>query len=348
MIVANWRTLLACVGAFCVSGTGLAAIKNNYIAPEARNVEGGRDVQVVVGQAEIKANINALNTTAAAGGGLLFALIDAGVNNSRAKDAEQNVVPLRQALLGYEFDPRAEMASAMTLSGLDWFGAKQTKFSKDESGDATLAALDAAGTSQLLVLRYSYETTADFSAILVHLNTSLLNKAVPAGKKPNARLQPKNIAFLQSVRSVILLPNPAGKDGAAANVAAWSADGGRAARAALDLGIERCQELLKRGLTQTAEEAASMAKRNKRPLSSVPGVQGWEIDKQPNTTLVYEFLLGSLTQVETLGASPAPTPAPASAPAAAPVAAPAAVEAAAPAAGAAAPAAEAAPATPAQ
>ena len=207
MNVCSSRMLVACVGAICLSGASLAAVTNNYIAPEARNVEGGRDVRIVIGQAEIKANINALNTTAAAGGGLLFAMIDAGVNNARAKDAETFVVPLREALVGYEFDPRVEMASAMSLSGLDWFGAKQTQLSKDESGDATLAALDAAATPQLMVLRYTYETTADFSAILVHLNTQLVKKEIPAGKKPNARLNPKNLAFVQSVRSVILLPD---------------------------------------------------------------------------------------------------------------------------------------------
>ena len=244
----------------------------------------------------------------------MFALIDAGVNNARAKDAEKSVVPLRESLVGYEFDPRAEMASAMTLSGLDWFGAKQTQLTKDESGDASLAALDASAAPQLMVMRYSYETTADFSAILVHLNTTLLKKEIPKGKKSNARLNPKNMAYVQSVRSVILLPdaNPKDPDG---NVRAWAADGGRAARAALDLGIERCQQLLQRGLTQSAADAASMAKRNKRPLSSVPGVSGWEIEKQPTSTLVYEFLLGSLTQVETLGAAPA-APAVATAPAA--------------------------------
>ncbi len=347
MKVSSRRMLVACMGAVCLSGTSLAAVTNNYIAPEARSVEGGRDVRIVVGQAEIQANINALNTTAAAGGGLLFALIDAGVNNARAKDAEKSVIPLRESLVGYEFDPRAEMASAMTLSGLDWFGAKQTQLTKDESTDASLAALDASAAPQLMVMRYSYETTADFSAILVHLNTTLLKKEIPKGKKSNARLNPKNMAYVQSVRSVILLPdaNPKDPDG---NVRAWAADGGRAARAALDLGIERCQQLLQRGLTQSATDAASMAKRNKRPLSSVPGVSGWEIDKQPTSTLVYEFLLGSLTQVETLGAAPA-APAVATAPAA-DAAAPAATAApaeAAPAA-AAAPAAEVTPATPAQ
>ncbi|HET9472903.1 MAG TPA: hypothetical protein VFO82_03365 [Steroidobacteraceae bacterium] len=346
MSVNSSRMLVACVGAVCLSGTSLAAVTNNYIAPEARSVEGGRDVRIVVGQAEIQANINALNTTAAAGGGLLFAMIDAGVNNARAKDAEKSVIPLREALVGYEFDPRAEMASAMTLSGLEWFGARQTQLTKDESADATLAALDAAATPQLMVMRYSYETTADFSAILVHLNTSLLNKAIPQGKKSTARLQPKNLAFVQSVRSVILLPDANPKD-PDANVRAWSADGGRAARAALDLGIQRCQELLQRGLTQSAADAASMAKRNKRPLSSVPGVSGWEIEKLPTSTLVYEFMLGSLTQVETLGAAAA-APVNAAAPAAD---APAPVATAAPAETApavVAPAAEAVPATPAQ
>ena len=36
MSVNSSRMLVACVGAVCLSGTSLAAVTNNYIAPEAR------------------------------------------------------------------------------------------------------------------------------------------------------------------------------------------------------------------------------------------------------------------------------------------------------------------------
>src|SRR5687768_4711426 len=148
-MITTWRTPLACLLALCVSAPGLGAIKNSFIAPEARTVEGGRDVRIIVSQAEIQPNINISNVTAAAGGGLLFALIDAGVNNARAKEAEKKIVPLREALVGYDFDPLAQHASNTTLTALGWFDPKQVNLSKEDTGDSLLAAVDAAGTSQV-------------------------------------------------------------------------------------------------------------------------------------------------------------------------------------------------------
>jgi len=113
-----------------------------------------------------------------------------------------------------------------------------------------------------------------------------------------------------------MLPDANPKD-PVANVQAWSANGGQAARAAIELGIERCQQLLSRSLALTAPEAAFMQKRNKRRMSSVPGITGWVIDEQQTHTVIYESLTAQLTQVEKLGAEPV-APAMVTAPAAAP------------------------------
>jgi hypothetical protein len=304
-MITTWRTPLACLLALCVSAPGLGAIKNSFIAPEARTVEGGRDVRIIVSQAEIQPNINISNVTAAAGGGLLFALIDAGVNNARAKEAEKKIVPLREALVGYDFDPLAQHASTTTLTTLGWFDPKQVKLSKEETGDSLLAALDAAGTSQLMVLRYSYETNADFSAVVVSLDASIVNKAVPAGKKSDARLAPKNLPYKQTMRSFVMLPDANPKD-PAANVKAWAADNGKAARAAIDTGVERCQALLTRSLTQSAADAESILKRNKRKMTKIPGFTGWELESQGDSALIMELMTATLTRVETYSAVNAP------------------------------------------
>ena len=137
MRIVSWRASVACLSLF-VSATSFAGLvsitvySSGAFPPEARTVEGGRDVQVVVSQAEIKPNIHISSITSATGGGLLFAAIDAGVNNARAKDAELAIVPLRESLVGYDFDPRVQLASSNLLTGLGWFDPKQQKFSKDE------------------------------------------------------------------------------------------------------------------------------------------------------------------------------------------------------------------------
>jgi hypothetical protein len=307
MKIAKLHAPGACVLAMLVSGASVAAIKNNYIAPEARSVAGGRDVHIIVSQAEIQPNINISNITAATGGGLLFALIDAGVNNARAKEAEKQVVPLREALVGYDFDPLVQHASTTTLQALGWFDPKQVKLSKEETSDSVLAALNASTTSQLMVLRYTYETNADFSAVVVSLYAYIANKAVPAGKKPDARLQLKYVPYNQSVRSFVRLPGADLKH-PEANVKAWAADGGKVARAALDMGVARCQDLLTRSLRYSAADAASMVKRNKRKMTKIPGFAGWELESQANGALIYDIMTGSMTRVETHSAANQPAP----------------------------------------
>ena len=308
-MLTNVRRAAACLIACVISTASFGAVKNNFLAPEARAIEGGRDVQIFVVQAEIQPNINISNITAATGGGLLFALIDAGVNNARAKDAEKAVVPLREAMVGFDFDPMAQEVSSAPLKGLGWFDMKQVKLSKDASDAAVSAALDGATAPQLMVLRYEYETNADFSAIVVSLDATLINKAVPAGKKPAARTQAKFAPYRQPIRSMIFLPGANAKD-PAANVKAWSADGAKLARSAVEVGLQRCQQLLQRSLALSAADAASMTKRNKRKPSTIPNVIGWELESQPGTTLVYDSMTAGLVQSETYTAPAAAAAAP--------------------------------------
>src|SRR4051812_32436107 len=94
--------LAALAACFTVGGC-VAPIKQT-LPPESRVVAGGRNQLVTVAQNEIAAGINESNLTGAMGGGLLFALIDAGVNNSRAKKAEASIVPVRDAIVDYGFD----------------------------------------------------------------------------------------------------------------------------------------------------------------------------------------------------------------------------------------------------
>src|SRR5882762_11105976 len=61
---------LAAIG-LSASAIGSAATHNNFIAEQSRTPTGGRSLQVLVAQAEIKSNINPSNIAVATGGGLL-------------------------------------------------------------------------------------------------------------------------------------------------------------------------------------------------------------------------------------------------------------------------------------
>jgi hypothetical protein len=314
MRIKDWRRLAACLAIACLPAIAAAAAAKNFIAPGARKVPGGRDVHIVVAQTEIMPSITVSHIAKEVGGGLLWAMIDLGVNNERAQNAEKAVVQLREALTGFDFDTRVEAATARTLTRLGWVDPKQVNLSKDISKASILAALDAAGTDQLLVLIYTYETDVDYSGMIVSLKATLVNKAIPKGKKPDARLKPRNLAYFQGVRSMVRLQDHRDP---AFNRASWSVNGGEKARDALTLGIERCQQLAERVFMLSAAEAASYTKRDDRPLSTVPDIGGWVVETLPTGQLIYDPALATLTQVETyvVAAPPEGSPAVAAAPA---------------------------------
>ena len=64
-------------------------------------------VELVLNQQEIGVDVSQTNAMAA-GGGLLGALIVAGIDNSRTKSAEERIVPIRDLLLSYPFNERVE------------------------------------------------------------------------------------------------------------------------------------------------------------------------------------------------------------------------------------------------
>jgi hypothetical protein len=75
-------------------------------------------VRAVVAQEEINAAIEQSNLAAAGGGGLLLALIDAGVDSHRTSKAKSLVEPIRKEAGGYDFRARFGEALQAAAPGL--------------------------------------------------------------------------------------------------------------------------------------------------------------------------------------------------------------------------------------
>ena len=253
----------------CLAAIGLlasaitpAAIHNNFVAEQSRTPTGGRSLQVLVAQAEIKSNINPSNIALYTGGGLLGALIEAGVDSSHAKKAEAAIQPVRGALTGYDADALAVSTSNAALAEVPWFQSRSSAFAKDTSVLGKSALLDASTTDQVAFFEYSYDASPDCSSIRVAVNMQLANKAVPDGKKPDARLAARFLAYAQSITSVVSLPSPAME--ATDNATRWSADNGKLARRALAAGFVTLQGLIPRALGLSEADLASMNGHDKK------------------------------------------------------------------------------------
>jgi hypothetical protein len=263
-----------------------AAVHRNVLPEAARAApDGGRLAQVSVPQAELATNINPSIMTVAMGGGLLGVVIDAKVDNDRAKRAEASITPIRVALGDFDGDQLAIDATRRALEGTDWFGAPADAapgFGRDASPWGKLAVLDAhAAAGQVAFFDYSYDTSPDFSSIRVGVTITFANTAAPAGAKPDARLAGKNLVYASTVTSVINLPNPgSGQD----NAARWAADNGALARRALNLGFEEVAALIPRALTLTEADLTTLSAGERRTLN---GVTGKLVQEQSGSVLLF-------------------------------------------------------------
>ncbi len=252
---------LALAGA-SVGSTAIAA-PANVVTEQTRSVT-GRPLQVMVAQSEIKTDINPSNIAVATGGGMLGGLLAASQNASRTKKAEAAIEPLRAALTGFDADALSLETTKAGLADIAWLQPVEPAFSKDSSLLGKSGVLDAGTAAQVAFIEYSYDLSPDFASVRVVAKIEFANKAVPAtsAAKPESRLFPKNLAYTQSITSVVSLPTP-GAD-MDANAALWSADEGKVARAALTQAFAKIGQLMPRTLALTAEDIKLMSAKDKK------------------------------------------------------------------------------------
>jgi hypothetical protein len=235
---------------------GCAAPLKQTLPADAREVPGGRRLVVTVAQTEINALINTSNITAATGGGLLFALIDAGVNKSRTTTAEEKIAPIRNSLLDYNFDQKAFAMSKKLAENITWLGIIDSELKKDVSNAIYSKSLDESSTSQQLILNYDYLLTPAFDAIKVGARVSVLSKQVPSVDKPEDRALLKNAVFTRDVVCAVSLKE-ATKD-ADENIAKWSKDNGALARKSLDDALAALLKIIEFALNFTDDQAIAL------------------------------------------------------------------------------------------
>ena len=194
------------------------------------------EIILALSQQEIGAEINQSNVAAAAGGGLLMALIDTAVNQSRATDAENAITPVKNALVDYDFGRELRAALEQELGKLPWINLQGARTESSPDTKKIEDAVARSSANAVLVVNTSYTLSPDFSLVKVkatvtgHPRTpelsSVAKKARPDTDPP---LLYRN-DFLVANSSGRSYPTPA----AAAD--AWAEDKGKAARAALNNG----------------------------------------------------------------------------------------------------------------
>lgn len=289
------RLFVVCLG--CLLLQACVPPPKRLLDEDARIVPGGRETIVVVDQGELRANIEVSNVSAGMGsagaiGVLIGAVVDTTVNQNRANAAEESVKPLRNALIGYDFDRRALEATQTTLSKIAWLDAdKKISFSKDGSKDKLLSVLDQSASPQILVARYTYELSPDFAQIGVSLGVEIYLKAAPQGNSPSDRVSRKNALYSQRFSYIGYLPEQT-KD-LKQNATKWAANDAQQARAILDAGLFMVEDMFIRSMSQSRDVAEGLDRGRSVDVGSQHGnliettEKGTLLYKEPSGTWVF-------------------------------------------------------------
>lgn len=220
------------------------------------------DVIASVRQADLYAQINQSNIAAAAGGGLLLALIDAGVNSSRANDAEGEVRPLRDALIGFDFDATLKQDLERELASVGWLAASGVTVNKDVTDARHDAILKQSAAGGVLFVATDYSLSPNFSKLKVSAMVSLFPRGDefhaaagkvgvrPAQKKGSVRTRLQHAAYYNTLAVETALPQ-AGAEMAPdrdANRDAWGANQGEKLRSALTRSTQLLAQTLAKDL----------------------------------------------------------------------------------------------------
>ena len=216
-----------------------------------------RDAVVIVGQSEVNVQVNPSNAAAATGGGLIGALIQAGIDQYHASSAEDSVKPVRAALVDYDFDKSAMSKTQDACSKIDWLAVSNTSYTKDETDDNYTKILDASKADQVMFNLINYKFSYDFTSLEVNMLSAAYSKASAVGETAHDRMSLKNALYYHRFKYQSYLPTPGSdKD---ANAAKWADNQGALARTALETGLAQVTQELANDLRVGAAAPAPVA-----------------------------------------------------------------------------------------
>ena len=204
--------------------------------------------------------VSVVASTGGAGFGLVGAIIDSSVTNGRVKDAEAAVVPVRNALVGYE--PGNALGAALTreLAPIPWLKRNTVEVRQLPDSKAAVADLvKASNTDVVLLVQTDYRLTPQFDAMMITAKVSMLaaKPAAPAQAQPAGDVEPgsqpdgpKPIYFNTVSTSAPLSGFTAEKTTMAEAAQLWANNGGQNARRALNGGIAELARMIAFDLAQ--------------------------------------------------------------------------------------------------
>ncbi|MFZ5637416.1 MAG: hypothetical protein ACOY82_12630 [Pseudomonadota bacterium] len=193
-------------------------------------------IEIVLGQQEMGVDVSTTGAavTGAIIGGLVGGLISAGIANAQVKAAEERVVPLRNALISYDFSKRVDTALRAKLAS-EGISMNPSIVSMATTWDA----LDAQNANRLpmhaMVIYPRYAVDSKFARLRVQLLVQIVDRKIKSNGKVKAKPSFSRVyAFNYDIRDGRLEDN----------IARWSSLGGESMGVLIDRGIEQTVDML--------------------------------------------------------------------------------------------------------
>jgi hypothetical protein len=186
------------------------------------------DVYIGLVQQEIYAEIVKSNVSAATGGGLIPALIDAGIDQHRAKKAEELVQPIRAALMDYNFGKCLTEKIESELKPRSWIRINNVRVSADISKKGYEKAFADSEASAILFVTTKYFLTPNLIVLTVPSEAKLyLKKGGKSVELRDGNCIYKNLLFFED--SILTVPSSKKE-----TINCWADNEGFLTRQALD------------------------------------------------------------------------------------------------------------------
>lgn len=148
----------------------------NHIDQPARLAMDSAETLLIVVQSEIGSDIDVSDVTTATGGGLLPALIDAGINANRREKAEEMIAPIRDMLVDYDFASVMKTSLAESLESVSVEGMSNVTLSRSTDMDMVESFVQDTATSAVLLVNTDYKLSSDFSRMIASANVFIYPK----------------------------------------------------------------------------------------------------------------------------------------------------------------------------
>ncbi|MDB5471171.1 MAG: hypothetical protein JWR84_2731 [Caulobacter sp.] len=209
------------------------------LATGARDAITSTEVVAPIKQSEIYVYVTPVSTGGQ--GGLIGALVAAGIDAASTEAAQKAVQPARDSVVDYDFDARLKADLQTSLSGVSFLKVDGVRVTKDAFQPGLDKAVTGSKASAVLITVADYQFSTDASSLSVTLSADLFaNSAALAPFKPAATANAKIVAYggnsiyRNTFSYQHILPAPTtNRD---ANIRMWAADNGKAIRDALDAG----------------------------------------------------------------------------------------------------------------